>query len=386
MRFLTADIIYPISQNPINNGLIVLDDVGKIVDVLFSDKGIEKTNIEKHRGIISPGFVNAHCHLELSHLKGLIPEKTGIVNFAGHVIGKRNSISEDLKQEAIRLADEEMQRNGIVAVGDISNDDSTIEVKAKSKIHYHTFIELIGFNPANAQKIYDAGIELRNKYSNKNLVATLAPHAPYSVSLELMSLIVKENDGKSTTIHNQESKAENEFFEKGTGDFIKLYESLGSSIDYFKPTTKSALQSYLQHLVSNKNLALVHNTFSSEEDIQFAEKLSSNLFWCLCPNANMYIEQSLPNAPLLMQNNCKIVMGTDSLASNHQLSITDELNKLINQFSTISINQALGWATLNGAEFLGIQNEFGSIEKGKKPGLVLLEEAGNELSVSKILQ
>lgn len=385
MRFISADTIYPISQNPIHNGIIVLDEAGQILDVLHSDESIEKTNIEKHKGIISPGFVNAHCHLELSHLKGLIPEKTGIVDFAGYVIGKRNGIGEELKQEAIRLADEEMQRNGIVAVGDISNDDSTIEVKSKSKIHYHTFIELIGFNPANAQKIYDVGIELRKKYWDRNLIATLAPHAPYSVSLELMKLIAKENDGRSTTIHNQESKTENEFFEKGTGDFIKLYESLGLNIDYFNPTTKSALQSYLQNLVSNKNLALVHNTFSSEKDIRFAEKLSANLFWCLCPNANLYIEQSLPNAPLLIENNCKIVIGTDSLASNHQLSITDELNKLMNHFPTISINQALSWATLKGAEFLGLHDKFGSIAKGKKPGLVLLENEGKSLSVSKIL-
>lgn len=385
MRFISADTIYPISQNPINNGVIVLDQAGQILDVLHSDEGIEKTNIEKHKGIITPGFVNAHCHLELSHLKGLIPEKTGIVNFAGHVIGKRNSISEEIKQEAIRLADEEMQRNGIVAVGDISNDDSTVEVKWKSKIHYHTFIELIGFNPANAQKIYDAGVELRKKYTSKNLIATLAPHAPYSVSLALMNLIVNENDGKSTTIHNQESKAENEFFEKGTGDFIKLYESLSLNIDYFNPTNKSALQSYLQNFVSTKNHALVHNTFSSEDDIRFAEKVSSNLFWCLCPNANLYIEQSLPNVPLLMQNNCKIVIGTDSLASNHQLSITDELNKLIKQFPAISINQALSWATKSGAEFLGMQNEFGSIEKGKKPGLVLLEEEKRDVIVKGVL-
>ena len=132
MRFITADTIYPISQNPIHNGIIVLDEAGQILDVLQSDVGIEKTNIEKHKGIISPGFVNAHCHLELSHLKGLIPKKTGIVNFAGHIIGKRNGISDELKQEAIRLADLEMQRNGIVAVGDISNDDSTLEVKSKS--------------------------------------------------------------------------------------------------------------------------------------------------------------------------------------------------------------------------------------------------------------
>ena len=381
MRFITADTIYPISQNPINNGVIVLDEAGQILDVLHSDEGIEKTNIEKHKGIISPGFVNAHCHLELSHLKGLIPERTGIVNFAGHVISKRNTISEELKQEAIRLADEEMQRNGIVAVGDISNDESTVEVKSKSKIHYHTFIELIGFNPLNAQKIYDSGIELRKKYWNKNLIATLAPHAPYSVSLELMKLIAKEDDGKSTTIHNQESKTENEFFEKGTGDFLKLYESLGLNIDYFKPTEKSSIQSYLQNLVSSKNLALVHNTFSSEEDIRFAEQLSSNLYWCLCPNANLYIEQSLPNAMLLLQNNCKVVVGTDSLASNHQLSISDELNKLLNQFPTISINQALSWATFSGAEFLGVQRKFGSIEKGKRPGLVLLEEEAGQLKV-----
>lgn len=385
MRFIQADTIYPVSSKPIKNGIVVVNNFGKIEDVLDNKDEIDESKIEKHRGSICPGFVNAHCHLELSHLKDSIPEKTGIVDFAHEIILKRNSFSRELIEEAVAKADVEMERKGIVAVGDICNDDITINTKTKSNIHYSSFIELIGFNPANAQKTYETGVELREKFWDQHLVATLVPHAPYSVSMELMKLIREANDGKAISIHNQESREENEFFEKGTGNFVELYKFLGLSIDYFKPAGKSSLRSYLKDLVSEKNLVLVHNTFSGEEDILFGEKTSANLFWCLCPNANLYIENRLPELPLLVRNNCKIVIGTDSLASNHQLDIMNELGVLRKNFPALTTWQLLQWATLNGAQFLGIDDQFGSIEKGKKPGLVLMEETEEGFEVRGLL-
>ncbi|MFN7014379.1 MAG: amidohydrolase family protein [Bacteroidia bacterium] len=386
MRFITADIIYTLSGQPLKNGVIVLDEKNQVQDVLASATVIDAGKLEKYSGSICPGFVNAHCHLELSHLKGLIPKKTGIVDFVGNVIKKRNEIARDIRQESIRLADEEMKRNGIVAVGDISNDNSSLEVKTKSKLHYHTFVELIGFNPAFTDKIMDSGKQLRNEFVRAGLAATLVPHAPYSVSGKLMKHIAAENNGVPYSIHNQESRAENEFFEKGSGDIVKLYRFLNLNIDYFDVPATSSLQAYLPSLISSGHLALIHNTFSSEEDVLFAEKLSDKLFWCLCPNANLYIENSLPNIELLRSNKCKLVVGTDSLASNHGLSVLDELNVICKAYPHIPLEEVLSWACLNGAIFLAIDNKYGSIEKGKTPGLLLLKSVeGKWNQVSRIV-
>ncbi len=189
MRFIQADIIYPISSKPIKNGIVVLNDAGKIEDVLDKKNEIDHSKIEKYAGSISPGFVNAHCHLELSHLKGVIPEKKGLVEFAKGVISNRNTKLIEFIEESMLNADEEMQQKGIVAVGDISNGSHSFAVKQKSKIQYHTFIELIGLNPANADKILEVGAELMKEADRKSLKASFVPHAPYSTSYEVMKRI-----------------------------------------------------------------------------------------------------------------------------------------------------------------------------------------------------
>ncbi len=153
--------------------------------------------------------------------------------------------------------------------------------------------------------------------------------------------------------------------------------------DHFKATNKTSLQSYLEYLQTTEALMLVHNTFSSVEDIDFANKLHPNLFWCLCPNANLYIENTLPHVKMMTDHNCKITIGTDSLASNHQLDIMNELSVLKKSYPSLTMWQLLQWATLNGAEFLGVDEKFGSIEEGKSPGLVLIDE--ERMEVKKVL-
>ena len=187
--------------------------------------------------------------------------------------------------------DVEMKQKGIVAVGDISNGSHSFLIKQKSKIYYHTFIELIGLNPLNADKIMETGAELMKEADRKSLKASFVPHAPYSTSYEVMKRIseIASKNNSPVCIHNQESKEENKFFENKTGDFVNLYSSLNLPTDHFKATNKSSLQSYLEYLQTTETLMLVHNTFSSVEDVEFANKLHSNLFWCLCPNANLYI-------------------------------------------------------------------------------------------------
>lgn len=383
MRFLTASQIFDGNQFLTANSVLVLNESNCLTEITTSDK-ISEDKLEKHDGIITPGFINAHCHLELSHLYKHISEKTGFTGFAKELMSKRFTFAQELVQEAMWVAEEQMWENGIVAVGDISNSADSFEIKSKSDIRFHTFIELIALNPALSEKVLTAGKELLNKVTHGT--ASLSPHAPYSVSFELMQAISKTGpEHLPLTIHNQESASENEFFERGTGPVLDLYRHLGIDISYYKPYHHTSLQAYLKNFSSGRNLILVHNTFSSEEDIRFAEMYSKNLYWCLCPNANLYIENTLPMVELLQKNSCKIVIGTDSLASNHHLSVLNELNTLLKHFPSITTQQGLQWATYNGACALNISEQFGALNIGKNSGLNLINLENNQFAFRKKL-
>jgi len=97
------------------------------------------------------------------------------------------------------------------------------------------------------------------------------------------------------------------------------------------------------------------------------------LVWCLCINANLYIENKVPPAEMLMKHDCPIVLGTDSYSSNWQLSIAKEMQSLKNKFPSLSIQTILQWATSNGAKALQWDDELGSFEKGKNPGVAVID-------------
>ena len=148
MRKISADYIFPISSEPIKNGVITLDDDGTVVDV-SSESGVKslETGIEFYKGIICPGFINTHCHLELSHMRSQIPENLGMTGFIKDIITKRSNFSEEEIEQSIIAAEAEMINNGIVAVGDISNNNNTFKQKSKGNLAYHTFLEVFDLNP-----------------------------------------------------------------------------------------------------------------------------------------------------------------------------------------------------------------------------------------------
>jgi cytosine/adenosine deaminase-related metal-dependent hydrolase len=385
MRYISADQIFSGQSFLPSNTVIVLNDQNVVIDLIDKQKGaIEES--EHYKGIISPGFINTHCHLELSHLKNKISQKTGIVNFALDVVKKRNNTEIELQLEAIDSADKQMYEQGIVAVGDISNTTISIAKKKDSSIYYHTFIELIGLNPEKADPIFEHGLELTRQFTESHLSNSLSAHAPYTVSKELIAKIITNcsKEKKPTSIHNQESISENNFFISKSGEILNLYSDLNISIDFFKPTFKTSLQSILNVLNSDINTLLVHNTFTNAEDIEVANQIHKHLFWCLCPNANLYIENSLPNLELLIEMNCNLTLGTDSLASNSNLSIIDEINTIKQHYPAVDIETLLKMATYNGAKFLGIENKYGLITKNNTCGLNVITEERGLFKVKKI--
>ncbi len=379
MRKLSADYIFPVSSEPIANGVITVDDDGVILDVNSGGTMADKENIEFYKGIICPGFVNTHCHLELSHMRSQIPENTGMTGFVKEIISKRNLFSDHEIRRAIIDAEREMIKNGIVAVGDISNNNSTFRQKAKRNIYYHTFIEVFDLNPERAAEVFENALSLSKELwtLDVQLLNSITPHAPYSVSDNLFKLVYDEalKNNSILSIHNQESESENELFISKTGAIFQSFSQMGINMDFIKKTTLSSLQSTFLKLPVPQKKLLVHNTFTSKEDIEFVtiNSKSETVYWCTCPNANMYIESKLPNYSLFSNSNALVTIGTDSLASNWSLSVLDELKTITKHYPQLPLQTLLLWATKNGADFLGLKS-LGTLEKGKAPGINLLQQ------------
>jgi aminodeoxyfutalosine deaminase len=317
-------------------------------------------------GLVCPGFVNAHCHMELSHMKGMIPENTGMVDFILNVLQKRN-VEPDIIQQAITDAEHEMIQNGIVAVGDICNTTDTIGQKTKGNLHYTNFIEVSGFVPNAAQQRFDAGKKVQKGFIKHQLNAQLVPHAPYSVSQELFQYINNE-PATISSIHYNESAAEKEFIQNGTGDFVRLYETLGIDLSFYKPNTLFSIFNKRY-----KSQLLVHNVVTTKDDLNNQLLVNNNQSFCLCPNANIYIGNGFADIEVLLNSGINICLGTDSLASNHQLSIWEEIQTIQKQYPAIALETLLQWATINGAKALQIDDDYGSFEKGKSGQYVVIE-------------
>ncbi len=308
-----------------------------------------------------------------------IPQHTGLVDFVTQVIFKRTAGLDTEKQTAITNAIQAMYDEGISVVGDICNGTDSIAAKKKCAVHFRNFIEVSGMVDAGAQKRFDAGAEVLREFEQALPLQTssLTPHAPYSVGGRLFTLLNEAVAGVAS-IHNQECAAEDTLFITGGGDFINLYKALGIPENVVDATHKTSLKNWLPHFTHAQPLLCVHNTYSGFEDLQLLDELAAqgrNVFLCVCPGANLYIENMLPPNELFNLQHVKIVVGTDSLASNDRLSVLAELKILSSNFS-LDLETLLRFATSNGAAALGVHQKFGSLQAGMQPGLLLIEETG----------
>lgn len=381
--FISADKIHDGQQWLPEHTVLEVDDAGRVLSI---SNDCSNESLQHYEGIICPGFVNAHCHLELSHMQSAIPEHTGLTGFLLQVMRQRNAFTEEQKTLAREHAYSSLLRNGVVAVGDIANTTDTLSLRTQKGLHWHTFIECIGFAPERATGSFDFAQQTFAAFQaqasdTKQLKQSIVPHAPYSVSASLFRLIAAHQPSAPLSVHNQESAAENELYQHKTGAFVDFLEQVGIDHSSFLATQKSSLQQYATWIPDDKPLLLVHNTFTNAADIAYVQERCKQLFWCLCPNANLYIENRLPNIPLLQAAGAQICIGTDSLASNHQLSVMAELLTIKAYYPDISWEDLLRWATFNGACALQMESSVGQIAVNKQPGLVWIK---SDYSIQKL--
>ena len=372
MKRFAAQYVITNTGHPLKRAVVTTENDGTILSVEDTRGNLkEEHSTVYYNGIIIPGFVNCHSHLELSHMKDSVPEQTGLGGFLEYIRNTRENEREKIISRAFS-ADKSMYNEGIVLCADICNTTDTFGIKKDSRIRYHNLLEVFGIDPEKAEKRMKEITTVSEMARKMDLIFSLVPHSVYSMSLTLLRILKNEcRYNKLTSIHFMETSSEKTLLDDHSGQLMESYQRMGILPEKLE-TAASHETAVLNEVTRSGNLILVHATYADRETIR-AVKARSNLFWCLCPNSNLYIGNTLPPVSHLIKEGCDLVIGTDSLASNHKLSILEELKTIQYNFPELSLVNLISWATANGARALGEEKLYGTIEPGKKPGLLVLE-------------
>ena len=373
MKRIAAQFVYTLDgREPIRNGYVEYDEAdGTILSV-----GVCSETEDVLPGAIVPGFVNAHCHVELSHLHKKFRKGTGMAGFIDQINELRDWAGNDVKAKLVQEWMDKMWNDGVSAMADISNDESSFDVKKAHKMYTRTFLEVFGSEPAMCDGVMKEVTALNSLADAAGIDAAPTPHSCYTMSPQLLSASAAAGlDRGFLSYHSQESQEEEDLLLSGSG---AMYENRKRSGMSTPPVTgESSLKYFIDRLAEAKpapyeeHILLVHNVCLSQDDIEAAKAVMNNVYWAVCPLSNIFIHNALPPIPLMMENRLKVLVGTDSLSSNDDLDMVKELYCLHTNFPEVSMTTLLEWACLNGAEFLK-QDALGSLVAGKKPGVVFI--------------
>ncbi len=372
-RKIAAPYVVPVSGDPLRNGVLTFDEQGTLVDVKANvSSPWALPGVEYYDGAIVPGFVNTHCHLELSYMKDVLPEATGLPGFVKRIMETKFTYPEEVQRAAIAEADRFFWESGVQAVGDISNTTVSFETKERSRVKYVTFLEIFnGLSGADYRDTLAGGAQLLAEARRRGIEAYVTLHSTYSVSKQLFDAYPQADGTQCMSIHYMESLDDDRMF-RNEGGFSALFREKGVALDFLDEG--SSTNRIVSHIPSDRRVLLVHNTYVTQADIDAMKARYPRLSWALCPRSNYYIGRNYPNTALMTAqgNELNLTVGTDSLSSNHSLQMIEELKCLVRERGVKELD-AIRWATLNGARALDLDREMGSFDAGKCPGAVLLE-------------
>ena len=389
MRRIAAKYVYPLtSAEPLVNGFVELEDDGTVIRTgVCEDPSAEPVF---HEGALAPGFVNAHCHVELSYMKGLFRKGTGMAGFIDQINELRDTKSMDEKVRDLREAMDRLWDQGVVAMADISNCADSFAVKASHPMYTRTFLEVFGTEPEDCDAVMDGVRKLKEVADGFGIDAAPTPHACYTMSPQLVTAVSTEGlKSGFLSFHSEETEEEEEMLKYGSGKMWENRVKAGMSVP--PVTGRSSLLYFIDRLLDghpapfDEHILLVHECCMDQEGIDAVKAVMNHPYVAVCPLSNLFIHNTLPPIDLMRRNDLKVCVGTDSLSSNDDLVIVDELYCLQRNFPEVPLGELLTWASRNGADFLA-KREFGTLEVGKRPGIVLidnLDAAGRLTAASK---
>lgn len=367
---ITAEFVYSLDSEPIRKGFVEYEDDGTIIST-----GECAPEEEVMPGAIVPGFVNAHCHVELSHLHKKFRKGTGMAGFIDQINELRDWAGFEVKQQLVRKWMDKMWNDGVSAMADISNDDASFDVKKSHPMYTRTFLEVFGSEPEMCEGVMKDVRDLNELADKAGIDAAPTPHSCYTMSPQLLSASAAAGlESGYLSYHSQESQEEEDLLMSGSG---AMYENRKRSGMSTPPVTgESSLKYFIDRLAAVKpapydeNILLVHNVCLQQSDIDALRKVMNNAFFAICPLSNIFIHNALPPIGLMRKNGLAIALGTDSLSSNDDLDMVKEMACLHENFPEVPMDEILTWACLNGARFLGKEDRLGSLSAGKRPGIV----------------
>ena len=380
LKRIAAKYLYRLTDPvPVENGFVEYDEDGTILRTgVCEDPSGETVFLD---GAIVPGFVNAHCHIELSYMWKLFRKGTGMAGFIDQINALRDTSPLEEKLADIQTWMDRLWQQGVSAMADISNCADSFAIKAASPIYTRTFLEVFGTEPADCEAVIRDVKALQEQAVACGLDAAPTPHACYTMSPQLLTAASAEGLRSGfLSYHSEETEEEEEMIRKGSGPMWENRVRAGMSTP--PVTGTSSLLYFLDRLQQvhpapfDEHILLVHEVCMDQEGIDAVKALLRHPFIALCPLSNLFIHNALPPVELLRSSGLKLTVGTDSLSSNDDLDMVSELFCLQENFPQVPLGELLTWACRNGAEFLGKEYRFGTVEAGKRPGLVLIDHLG----------
>ncbi len=374
----TARWVFPVDADPLEQGVIEIE-AGKIVAV--HQKQTTAT-IDLGNVAIIPGLVNCHTHLELSDLASPLETTTSFAHWIRSVIAhrqERTKASQKIYEEGLQ----EVTTSGSTLVGDIVGFDWEPDDCLNSKNQVIAFRELIGLLPEQQTEQLAAAeqhLDAIQKFISQNktaphLLAGLSPHAPYSVSFDLLKsitqLAIKRN--VPLAMHLAETTEEIELLKNGRGGLVEMLKEFGIWSNDLFPSSTTPLD-YLKILATAPRALVVHGNYLSNEEIDFlaAHQQMTTIY---CPRTHAYFSHSQHPWLQLLKKGAHVALGTDSRASNPDLSLWQELLYLYQTNPKIPPQQLLELGTLAGARAFGLEKETGSLQAGKFADLAIVSLA-----------
>jgi aminodeoxyfutalosine deaminase len=315
-----------------------------------------------------PGLVNAHCHLELSHLAGRVEGAAGFVPWVEALVAAVGQTPPDVVEAATRAAIGALVETGTVAVGDVSNGLAHLEMLGRSRLAAAVvFYELLSWDPEKAEAVLRFA-EARAKEAAEDLPehveVRLAAHAPHSVSAPLLRALARK--GGPAAIHLAESRAESIFLAEADGEWAGFLERRGLGHVAFSAPRRSPV-AYADALsILHPRLVAAHCVQVDGADIRTLAQRGVAVV--VCPRSNRRLGVGLPPLPGLLAAGVALAVGTDSLASANSLDLMEDVALLHREFPEVAPAQLVRMATSGGASALGL-DDLGTIEAGKRAAL-----------------
>ncbi len=377
--FHRASWLLPINRPPIADGGLVVCagqilDIGKFKQVVRNYP--EAKVIDHPDTVLMPGLINAHTHLELSHLAYLSqkPSPASFTGWIAHMLAERAKVNAD-KQTILNAAQKilsQQQNQGVIALADISNTGFIQELTPKFQGQLLCLKEYLGLRASELS----ASLNSLKKEENQPDIHNTA-HAPYSTHIELLRTLKNRalRSGQIFSIHTAESVAEHEMISQGKGEMREFLEKRGFWDDSFQPTGKDqqGSVSYLhQHGLLDKQTLCIHCVHVTEQEMYLLAETRAKI--CLCPGSNRYLGVGTAPVEGYLKKGILPALGTDSLTSNPELSLWREMRLLAEEHPGIHPKDILRMATLGGAEALGLEDQLGSLETGKEANFLIIEQ------------